>query len=238
MKDDDIMSVVGIHQPNYLPYIGFFDKMKKSDIFIIYDDAQFNKGDFQHRNKIRISNGWKWLTVPVEKKHVPINQIKIRNDLKISGINWQEAHFKEIYDNYGKTPYYGKYEDGLRKIYEQQYDLLVDLNTKLIKFMMKSFAIDTEIIYSSEFGFKTNSTEKIVDLISAVGGDVYFSGPAGKNYMDIELLDKNDIQVVFQDFEHPVYKQQYDDFIPNMSALDALLNVGVFKDENHKINKG
>ena len=91
---------------------------------------------------------------------------------------------------------------------------------------MKSFAIDTEIIYSSEFGFKTNSTEKIVDLISAVGGDVYFSGPAGKNYMDIELLDKNDVQVVFQDFEHPVYKQQYDGFIPNMSALDAMFNIG------------
>jgi len=218
--------IVGIHQPNYLAYLGFFDKMKKSDIFIIYDDAQFNKGDFQHRNKIRISNGWKWLTVPVEKKHVPINQIQIRNDLKISGINWQEVHFKEIYDNYGKAPYYRKYEDGLRKIYEQQYDLLVDLNTKLIKFMMKSFGIDTKIVYSSEFGFKTKSTDKLVDIISAVGGDVYLSGPAGKNYMDIEMLNKNDIQVVFQDFEHPVYKQQYDDFIPNMSALDALFNIG------------
>ena len=218
--------IVGIHQPNYLPYLGFFDKMKKSDIFIIYDDAQFNKGDFQHRNKIRISSGWKWLTVPVEKKHVPINQIKIRNDLKISGINWQEAHFKEIYDNYGKAPYYEKYENRLRKIYEQQYDLLVDLNTKLIEFMVKSFAINTKIVYSSEFGFKTKSTEKIVDLISAVGGDVYLSGPSGKNYMDIELFDKNDIQVVFQNFEHPLYKQQYDDFIPNMSALDALFNIG------------
>lgn len=218
--------IVGIHQPNYLPYLGFFDKMKKSDIFIIYDDAQFNKGDFQHRNKIRIYHGWKWLTVPVEKKHVPINQIKIKNDLKIGDINWQEVHFKEIYDNYGKAPFYEKYEDGLRKIYEQEYDLLVDLNIKLIKIMMKSFAIDTKLVYSSEFGFKTKSTEKLIDLISAVGGDVYLSGPAGKDYMDIELFDKNDIHIVFQDFEHPFYKQQYDDFIPNMSALDALFNIG------------
>jgi hypothetical protein len=97
--------IVGIHQPNYLPYLGFIDKLSKSDVFIIYDDAQFNKGDFQHRNRIRIYHGWKWLTVPVEKKHVPINQIKIKNDIEVHNVKWQETHYNEIFDNYKRAPY-------------------------------------------------------------------------------------------------------------------------------------
>lgn len=218
--------IVGIHQPNYLPYIGFFDKLRKSDVFVIYDDAQFTKGDFQQRNRIRIHHGWKWLTVPIEKKHIPINQIKIRNDVEIEGTTWQEAHFKEIYDNYKKAPYYPSFEKDIRRIYEQQYGMLIDVNIKLIEFLMKSFEINTEIVYSSEFGFSSKSTERLVDLVSAIGGDVYLSGPMGKDYLDLRLFKDKNIQVSFQDFRHPVYKQQYDGFEPNMSAIDALLNAG------------
>ncbi|AKB17609.1 WbqC family protein [Methanosarcina sp. WWM596] len=218
--------IVGIHQPNYFPYLGFFDKLRKSDVFIIYDDAQFTKGDFQQRNRIRIYHGWKWLTVPVEKKHIPINQIKIRNDVEIEGTNWQEAHFKEINDNYKKAPFYPNFEKDIRRIYGQEYDMLLDINLKLIEFLMKSFEIDTEIIHSSEFGFNSKSTERLVDLVSAVGGDVYLSGPMGKDYLNPQLFDEKNIQVCFQDFRHPVYKQQYDGFEPNMSAIDALLNAG------------
>jgi len=218
--------IVGIHQPNYLPYLGFFDKLRKSDVFIIYDDAQFTKGDFQQRNRIRIYHGWKWLTVPVEKKHIPINQIKIRNDVEIEGKNWQEAHLKEIHDNYKKAPYYPSFEKDILQLYGQEYDMLIDINLKLIEFLMKSFKIDTEIVHSSELGFNSKSTERLVDLVSAVGGDVYLSGPMGKDYLDPRLFDEKKIQVCFQDFRHPVYKQQYDGFEPNMSAIDALLNAG------------
>ena len=218
--------IVGIHQPNYLPYLGFFDKLRKSDVFIIYDDAQFTKGDFQQRNRIRIYHGWKWLTVPVEKKRIPINQIKIRNDVEIEGIPWQEAHFKEIHENYKKAPYYPSFEKDIRRIYEQEYDMLIDINVKLIEFLMKSFEIDTEIVYSSEFGFNSKSTERLVDLVSAIGGDVYLSGPMGKDYLDLRLFEEKNIQVSFQDFKHPVYKQQYDGFEPNMSAIDAMFNTG------------
>lgn len=218
--------IVGIHQPNYLPYLGFFDKLRKSDVFIIYDDAQFSKGDFQHRNKIRIYNGWEWLTVPVEKKHIPINQIKIKNNVKISGMNWHEAHSKEIHDNYKKAPYYPKYAEDIHMIYRQQYDMLVDINIDLIKFLIKSFEIDARIVYSSEFGFTSRSTERLVDLVSAIGGDTYLSGPMGKDYLDMKLFEKKDIKVIFPEFRHPVYQQQYQGFEPNMSAIDALLNTG------------
>ena len=98
--------IIAIHQPNYLPYLGFFDKIRQSDLFIIYDNAQFNKGDFHHRNKIRIYHGWKWVTVPVEKKPIPINEICINNELTFKEERWQDAHYKHIFDNYKATPFF------------------------------------------------------------------------------------------------------------------------------------
>src|SRR4030067_2067875 len=100
---------IAVHQPNYLPYPGFFDKMMNVDIFVIYDDSQFNKQDFQHRNKIRIYRGWKWLTVPVEKKTTSINTIMIRNDATKKGLKWSEEHINIIRENYKDAPYYATY---------------------------------------------------------------------------------------------------------------------------------
>lgn len=218
--------ILTIHQPNYLPYLGFFDKMKQSDTFVIYDDAQFNKEDFQHRNRIRIYHGWKYLTVPVEKKHIPIRDLRIRNELMIKGITWQQAHLKEIRDSYVDAPYYASYEDRLETTYTNKYDKLIDLNMILINFLKNAFNIKTKIIFASELGFTSMSTERLVDITEALGGDVYISGPAGRDYLDVSLFESRGITVEFQDFKHPVYKQRYDGFIPNMSAIDALFNMG------------
>ena len=219
--------IVTIHQPNYLPYLGFFDKMAKSDIFVIYDDAQFNKSDFQHRNRIRIYHGWKWLTVPVEKKRIPINEVKIRNEVKTwKGVKWSDAHFRDIHDNYKDAHYYGVYADELMRIYKRTYEKLVDLNMELIRFLMKAFDIDVEIVFSSDLGFTSKSTQKLVEIVEALGGDVYLSGPKGGDYLDVSLFERKGIKVVFQDFKHPVYKQRYKGFVPNMAAIDALFNVG------------
>ncbi len=218
--------IITIHQPNYLPYLGFFDKMKRSDIFVIYDDAQFNKGDFQHRNKIRIYPGWRYLTVPVEGKRIPIRDIKIRNKFMIKGITWQEAHLKEIRDNYAGAPYYTSHEAHLEAIYINKYDKLIDLNMNVIHFLKDAFDIGTKIIFASELGFASGSTERLIDITEALGGNIYLSGPAGRNYLDVSLFERRGIDVEFQDFKHPAYKQNYEGFIPNMSAIDALFNVG------------
>ena len=219
--------IVGIHQPNYIPYLGFFDKMKRSDIFVIYDDAQFEKGEFQHRNRIRIYHGWKWLTVPVEKKHIPIKEIRIKNEVATwKGVKWGDAHFKDIRDNYKDTPYYSTYEKEIKEIYEKRDDKLVELNMNLINFLRKAFDVDTKIVFSSDLGVTSKSTERLVEITEALGGDVYLSGPKGRDYLDVSLFEKKGIKVEFQDFKHPIYKQRYEDFIPNMSAIDALFNVG------------
>ncbi len=216
--------IVGIHQPNYLPYLGFFEKMRESDVFIIYDDAQFNKGDFQHRNRIRIHNGSKWLTVPVEKRHVPINEVHILNDTKVKSEKWNEHHLSQIFDNYRKADCFEDYYDGLYSIYQKDHDLLAELNMKLITFLNKSFDIDTKLLHSSKFPSQSLSTRRIIDLVQSVNGDTYLSGPSGLDYLDMDLFETAGIAVTFQDFEHPVYKQQYDGFVTNMSAIDALFN--------------
>ena len=224
--------IVAIHQPNYLPYLGFFDKMARSDIFVIYDDAQFEKGEFQHRNRIRIYHGWKWLTVPVEKKHVPINEIRIKNEVATwKGVKWADAHFKDIRDNYKDTTYYSVYEKEIKRIYEKRYDKLVDLNMELINFLKKAFNIDVKIAYSSDLGFTSKSTERLVEIVEALGGDVHLSGSKGRDYLDVSLFKTKGIKVEFQDFKHPIYKQRYDGFLPNMAAIDALFNTGVFPNE-------
>ena len=218
--------IIAIHQPNYLPYLGFFDKMKRSDIFVIYDDAQFNSRDFQHRNKIRTSKGWQWLTVPVEKKPVPIKEITIKNN-----VDWSSVHFTAIRANYLKTPYYSVYENEIRRIYEMRYEKLIDLNMNLIHFLMKAFKIDTKILYASDLGFTSKSTERLLEITDALGGDVYLSGPKGRDYMDVSLFEKKGIKVEFQNFKHPTYKQRYEGFVPNMASIDALFNVGGFPNE-------
>ena len=218
--------IVTIHQPNYLPYLGFFDKMVKADIFVVYDDAQFNKGDFQHRNKIRIYHGWKWLTVPVEKKSIPIKEIKIRNEISTKSENWPHTHLKNIREAYKNAPYYSTYEKDFEAIYKKSYDKLIDLNMAIIYFLVDAFDIETKLVFSSELDFTSKSTQRLVEIVQTIGGDVYLSGPSGRNYLDVSLFNKREISVKFQDFKHPLYKQFYSGFIPNMSAIDALFNVG------------
>ena len=226
--------IIAVHQPNYLPYLGFFDKMKRSDIFVIYDDAQFNKEDFQHRNKIRIYHGWKYLTIPVEKKRIPIIDVRIRNEFRIKGTTWQEAHLTEIRDNYKNTPYYASYEDHLEAIYTDIYDKLIDLNMGIINFLKNAFNIKTKIIFASELGFTSTSTERLVDITEALGGNMYLSGPAGCDYLDVSLFEGRGINVKFQDFKHPVYRQRYHGFIPNMSAIDELFNMGGYQKHSRR----
>jgi len=227
--------IIAIHQPNYLPYLGFFDKMMKSDVFVIYDDAQFNKEDFHNRNKIRIYQGWKWLTVPVEKKLVPINQIKIRNELKNKGLNWSDEHLRLIEDNYRDTQYYCKYKEELKTIYTSDLGKIIDLNMQLIHFLRHAFNINTKLIFSSDLDLSSKGTQRLVEIVKTLDGDIYLSGEGGKNYLDVSLFTNKGIRVEFQKFNHPIYRQRYEGFILNLSAIDALFNIGKFPVETNML---
>tara|TARA_B100001250_G_scaffold408340_1_gene430583 strand:- start:892 stop:1566 length:675 start_codon:yes stop_codon:yes gene_type:complete len=214
---------VAVHQPNYLPYLGFIDKAKKSDIFVIYDDAQFSKGDWHNRNKIRTPNGWAWLTIPV-KKHPDkskINEILINND-----IWWHKKHLKSIDSFYSKTKNYNIYKERINSIYSKNFVRLIDLNMAIIDFFWDAFSIKSKLILSSNLNINSSSTSKLIDIMTSVGGDTYISGDGAEDYLEFDLFIKKGIEVELQNFTHPQYKQNFQGFEPNMSALDALFNIG------------
>ena len=215
---------IGIHQPNYLPYLGFFDKVKKSDLFVILDDAQFSKGDFHNRNRIKTSNGSKWITIPVSEAFKPINRTKINNELRFGRLIWSDYHLSLFKENYRKAPSFDFLFPKLQEIYSQHYECLSEINILLIRFICTLFEIETPVCYSSELKLKANSTQRLIDICEHFKADVYLSGQDGPKYMDMSLFEKRHIEVEIQNFVHPVYNQLFDGFVPYLSAMDFLFN--------------
>ncbi|MEK7541214.1 MAG: WbqC family protein [Patescibacteria group bacterium] len=223
--------IISAHQPEYLPYLGFFYKIAKADKFILVDHIQYYDGSFQNRNRIRASNsqGWLWLTVPVitsGKGYQKINEVEIDNS-----IPWARQHWKTIYFNYKKTPFFDMYNDSFKKIYFKKWNKISDLNENIIFYLREKIGIKTPIVKSSDYDFKGHKTDLIVELCKKFEADVYLSGPGltveGKeHYIEEEKLKKNDIKLVFSEFKHPVYSQRFTPFLEKISAIDLLFNCG------------
>jgi len=226
--------VMAAHQPNYLPYLGFFDKLKSVDelgtepgVFIIRDDVQYVKKEFHDRNKIRVNEGWKWLRVPVQRKMAPLNTIKIKEEGRINNVPWAVYHLRLIEANYKKTPFFDKFYPGLKEIYLNPGANLVVFNTRIIKYIAECFGIKTKIVLFSEIPEiikGINASETLVNASKAVGADIYFSGVGSKAYLDVSCF--KDVKLKFQEYKHPVYPQRFPKFEPYMSAIDALFNIG------------
>lgn len=218
--------IVAIHQPNYLPYLGFFDKIFNSNIFVILDDAQFSKGNFHNRNRIKTQNGAKWLTIPVKAEFKPIKDIKINNEFKFSGNNWNDYHLLQIRENYKHTKYFDTLFPKIETILKNKSNFLIDINLKIIFLLTEYFKINVKIIHSHDLKISTTSTQRLIDITRNLKGDTYLSGQGARKYLNLNLFEENGIKLIFQKFEHPVYKQQYDEFLPNLSAIDYCFNEG------------
>lgn len=218
------MTTVAIHQPGYFPWLGFFKKMIDSDIFVFLDDVQYEKNGWQNRNKIRTSDGSIWLTVPVRSNlSSNLNEIKIDSTL-----NWVEKHKKSISINYSKSRYYKEFSKSIESLYGNHFDLLININMKTIELIMGELQIKTKTIFSSELDIKEKGTDRIIAICKTLGADVYLSGVGlpNKKYLNVEDFPKNNIILRIQNFQHPIYNQCYQPFLPNMSAIDLLLNEG------------
>jgi hypothetical protein len=219
--------IITIHQCEHLVWLGLLDKISKADVFVLADTFDFKKNYFENRNKIRIKDGWQWLTVPIEKdNHKPINEVNI-----IYNENWQKKYLESIKYNYKNSPYFNRYYSEIEMCIMEKYGQTIyisDLNEILLKLFLKWFNINTPVILSSsmELTESLRSSERLLEICQKVGADTYLSGSSGKDYLDLSLFEKNNIKVVFHEFTHPVYKQQYEPFIPGMSALDYLFNLG------------
>ena len=190
--------------------------------FVFLDDVQYQKNEFQNRNKIRVFNGEMWLTVPVKTK-----SNTLLKDVKIDYTsNWIKKHIKSIELNYSNSKFFNNYWSELESIFKRKYDNLMELNIEMIKFFLEKLKINTKTIFSSELNISDKSSDRILKICKALDADTYISGISGKNYLNLDDFEKNSINVIFQKFQHPTYQQVFEPFHLNMSAMDLLFNEG------------
>ena len=217
--------IVSIHQPNYIPWIGFFNKILSSDIYVVFDDVQFPRGkDYANRNQIKTNNGKMWLTASVlgKKDLKPWNQIEINNN------GWKEKHLNNIESFYKKTPYFKSYFLFLKRIYETNHKLLLDLNLDLIVFFLGCLDKIPNIVLSSDIKTELTGLDKILYILKNQNATKYISGDGegSKRYINEQLFKDNNIELIWQNYKHPVYNQLHVEFIPYLSILDLLFNEG------------
>lgn len=215
---------ISIMQPAYLPWLGFFELMVNSEIFVLLDTVQYNKKSWRNRNKIRTKNGWIWLTVPVSVKG---KFQQLTKDVKINNqIPWQAKHLNAIRINYSRSPFFEEYITDLEKIYSRGWEDLVSLDLELINFFIKRLGIATTIIKSSELNTLGKGNEHIINICKKLNADELYDSQGARVFIEQELFDREGIRVIFQDYRHPLYEQAHKPFIPCMSTLDLLFNCG------------
>ena len=216
---------IAILQHGYLPWMGFFEQMYKSDTFVIYDDVQYDKNGWRNRNRIKTPKGIHWLTVPVHidfEEHLLINKVRIDN-----AKNWSKKHLFSIKQNYIKAPFYAEYIGMFEEAYSKIWVRLIDIDIYFINVIAECLGMkEKKIILSSEINVKGDRLERLVSLCKTFNADTFYEGTAGRNYIDEDYFSRNGIKVEYQDYKHPVYNQLYGDFVPYLSIIDLLFNHG------------
>jgi hypothetical protein len=216
---------VAVMQPTYLPWMGYFDLIDQADVFVFLEDVEFSKQSWQQRNRIKTSNGILWLTVPVLTKGKSGQMI---SDVRINHrSNDLEKHVKAIAQSYGKAPFVKSYIDELTAILSTPRDRLADLNMDLIRWFCAKLGIKTPLVKNSDLHVEGSKVERLINICRAVGAERYLSTPGSKVYIDEDnRFSPSGVDLVYQDYVHPTYRQLHGDFVPYLSVLDLLLNEG------------
>ncbi|MEW5736095.1 MAG: WbqC family protein [Thermodesulfobacteriota bacterium] len=214
--------IVAIHQPQYMPWLGYLDKMDKADVFCFLDNVQFKKNEWQNRNRLRTKEGWQWITVPVFHDFGQ----KIM-DVRINGaIPWGKKHCRMITQYYSRAPFYREFAPVFEDLLGRPWELLSQLNMAVAETLAQNLSITTRLVKASDMELPDSPTERLIGICRELGADTYLAGRDGANYMDLELFRRAEIRVLFQDFRHPEYAQAYPGFVPALSAADLLFCCG------------
>ena len=217
------MTVVAIHQPQYLPWLGYFDKLDRCDVFCLLDTVQYKKNEFQNRNRIKTAQGWQWLTVPVTYRFPQrMNEVVVNQT-----VDWQRKHLEALKTNYSKARFFDTYYASFQDFYQKSYEMVVEVNVASIELLMELLGLKRKLVLGSSLPVETEDpTLRLVEICRILGGESYLSGIDGAKYMDVDLFQHHRVEVLFQNFKHPQYPQCYGPFEPNMSVVDLLFNCG------------
>ncbi|MBN4049069.1 WbqC family protein [archaeon AH-315-M20] len=212
-----------IHQVNYHPWLGFFNKISQVDCFVLLDTVDYSKNNIINRNKIKVTNGTTYLTIPIEHEFFRKPLLEVLLPKKS---DWAKKHWKTIELSYSKADFFDSYNDFFRDVYKNLPEKLVELNENIIRFLLKEFKIDAEIIKASELDIdpELKKTDLLLEILRKVNATSYLSGSGGKGYLEEGKFA--DIKLEYMNFKHPVYKQLHGDFIEGLAAIDLLFNEG------------
>ena len=219
--------IVVILQPSYIPWRGYFDQVRRADLFIFYDDVQYDKHGWRNRNQIKTANGKQWLTIPVHSQGVtagiPIREVQI--DWRTP---WNEKHLKALTSAYSKSPHFKEYLPMLEQLYGRRDARIADFTIEATVRIARELGIrETRFMRSSELeGIDGRRTERLIQILTRVGADHYISGPSARDYIESGLFEGAGIEIEYMDYHYPEYPQLYPPFDPQVSILDLLFMTG------------
>lgn len=220
-------AVVAIHQPNFLPWLGYFDKLARADVFVLLDDAQFPKksGTWMNRTKLLVGGAPAWLTAPVDRSYHGLRTIaEMRID---DGRGWRRKALRTIEQSYARAPWFETIMPLVAQLIERPTDCLLEYNEAGVRTVGDLLGLDgSKFVRASTLGVSTTATQRLIDLTRAVGGSAYLAGGGAGGYQEDEKFAQAGIELLSQDFEPRPYPQLADEYNPGLSAVDALMNCG------------
>ncbi|MCE5248805.1 WbqC family protein [bacterium] len=216
--------ILSILQPGYMPYIGFFELMARCDVFVLYDDVQYDKNSWRNRNRIRVPEGAAWLTVPVITRNLagqPILDVAVDNTKK-----WAVKHLRTLVQYYSGTPFFKVYIPFFESLYSRTWEQLFELDSEIITFIKNELGLTTDIVRSSSLSLKGHKTGRIIKICEELGSDAYISTNGAQNYLQDDLFGQAGIALCYQNYECPRYPQAFEGFVSHLSAVDLLFNCG------------
>lgn len=217
--------VIGILQPGYLPWLGFFEQLYRSDLFVVYDDVQYDKQSWRNRNRIKTANGVQWLTVPVLLKfqeHPQVCEVRIDNSS-----NWRKKHLMSIRQSYARSPFFDAYIGIFEETFSRPWESLIDLDLHLMGRLAEALGIGgKKIVRSSALNLSGGRIDRLIDICNHFNADIFYEGAAGAGYIDQEDFKRHGVEVKFQEYRHPTYSQLHGEFVPYLSVIDLLFNCG------------
>ena len=218
------VTTVVVLQPGYLPWLGFFDQRRRADVFVYYDDVQYDRHGWRNRNRIKTQHGPLWLTVPVRHGG---DGVQAMLDVEIDGRTpWARKHLASVRQAYARAPFLGRYLPALEELLRRKWERLVDLDIASADLIAHWFGLQRRIERSSGLGIGGERSDRLVNICRHFGASTYVSGAAAEAYLDVGSFERNGILVEWQRYAHPVYPQLHGEFVPYLSALDLLFNCG------------
>jgi hypothetical protein len=218
---------VVILQPSYIPWRGYFDQIRRADLFIFYDDVQYDKHGWRNRNQIKTMQGKKWLTIPVNSKGAT-SGLLIKDVTIDWSISWAKTHLKSLTSTYNKAPYFKKYLPLLESFYQRCDQFLADFTIASSIALAAELGItSTRFMRSSELpDIDGRKTDRVINVLQRVGATHYICGPSADSYMQPEKFEAAGITFEYMQYNYPEYPQLYPPYDPYVTILDLLFMTG------------